>query len=44
MDAQAAGHSRLALLSLPANGAKTVRLPKALRGRVIGSVKAYYSR
>jgi hypothetical protein len=32
------------LLTLPPNGTKTVRLPKALRGRVIGSVKAYYSR
>jgi hypothetical protein len=32
------------LLTLPANGAKTIKLPKPLRGRYIGSVKAYNSR
>jgi hypothetical protein len=32
------------LLKLPAGGEKTLRLPPELRGRVIGSVKAYFSR
>jgi hypothetical protein len=32
------------LIKLAAGGAKTLRLPRELRGRVIGSVKPYFSR
>jgi hypothetical protein len=32
------------LLKLSAGGEKTLRLPRELRGRVIGSVKPYFSR
>ena len=32
------------LLKLPAGGEKTLRLSRELRGRVIGSVKPYFSR